>query len=92
MPQLEVAELVREHRLDLVGLQRCEQRIEEDDAPRGAEAGEEGIAVARPRRAVHHEQSRAAKPQRASRRSMRSRTPASAAAENLLNSGAISVG
>ena len=54
--QAEVAELVREHRLDLVGREAREQRVEEDDALGAAEAGEERVAVARAARAVHHEQ------------------------------------
>ena len=54
--QLEVAELVREHGLDLVRRQALEQRVEEHDALRAAESGEERVAVARAARAVHHEQ------------------------------------
>ena len=54
--QAVVAELVREHRLDLRRLQPAHQRIEEHDALRRAETGEESVAVARALRAVHEVQ------------------------------------
>mgnify|MGYP003693772595 CR=1 FL=1 len=54
--QLEVAELVREHRLHLVRRQAFEQRVEEHDALRASESGEERVAVARAAGSVHHEQ------------------------------------
>ena len=56
VPELEVAELVRQHRLDLVRCKPLEQRVEEDDAPGAPEAREERVAVARAARAVHHEE------------------------------------
>ena len=58
--QLEVAELVREHRLDLLGREAFEQRVEEHDALGLAEAGEVRVAVAGALRAVHHVEARAA--------------------------------
>ena len=56
MVALEVAELMRQHRLDLVAAQAFQQRVEEHDAFGLAEAGEVGVAVRAALRAVHHEQ------------------------------------
>ena len=54
--QLEVAQLVRQHRLDLVLVQARDERVEEHDALGLAEAGEVGVAVGAAARAIHHEQ------------------------------------
>ena len=51
-----MAELVGQHGLDLVAVQARQQRVEEDNAARAAEAGEVGVAVRGTARAVHHEQ------------------------------------
>ncbi len=56
VPQPEMAELVREHRLDLLRCEPVQQRVEEHDALRAAEAGEIRVAVARAPGAVHDEQ------------------------------------
>ena len=91
--QLEVTELVREHRLDLVRREALEQRVEEHDALRAAEAGEVRVAVARAPRAVHHEQAACSRNRSApaAPRSRRAPRP-SGSGENLLKSGAITVG
>src|SRR6266851_5754320 len=52
----EMAELVREHRLDLGRREPLHERVEEDDALVGAEAGEIRVAVSRAARAVHDEE------------------------------------
>src|SRR5205814_10416475 len=53
--EAEVAELVRQHRLDFRMSETLEQRIEEHDALVAADAGEIGVAMARAARVVHHE-------------------------------------
>jgi hypothetical protein len=58
---LEVAQLMCQHRLDLVARQALQQRIEEDNALGRAEAGEIRIAVGAALAAVHHEQALAGK-------------------------------
>ena len=55
MAQAEVAELVSEHGFDLERTQLLEQGIEEHDALVAADAGEVGIAVGRPARAIDDE-------------------------------------
>jgi len=50
-----MAELVRQHRLDLRVGETLEQRVEEHDALVPADAGEVGVAVARAPRVVHDE-------------------------------------
>ena len=89
----EVAELVREHRLDLGRLEALEQGVEEHDALGLAEAAEVGVAVARALRSVHHVQARdceaAAREQRA--RCARRSSP-SASGVKRLKSGAIQRG
>src|SRR5205085_9798858 len=51
----EVAELVREHRLDLGSREPVDQRVEEDDALVRAESREVRVPVARAPRSVHDE-------------------------------------
>jgi hypothetical protein len=53
---LEVAQLVRQHRLDLAGVQLGQQGVVEHHALGRAQAGEVGIGVGRAPAAVHHEQ------------------------------------
>ena len=53
--QAEVPELVREDRLDLLGREALEQRVEEDDALGAPEAREVRIPVATPSTTVHNE-------------------------------------
>ncbi len=53
VPEPVVAELVREHRLQLPGRERRDQRIEEHDALVAPEPGEVGVAVRAAARAVH---------------------------------------
>jgi hypothetical protein len=53
---LEVAQLVRQHGVDLAGRQLGQQRVEEHHALGRAEAGEVGIGVRAALAAVHHEQ------------------------------------
>src|SRR5438045_7882385 len=53
--EAEMAELVRQHRLDFRVSETLEQRIEEHDALVAADAGEIGVAVARAARVVHDE-------------------------------------
>ena len=54
--ELEVAELVRQHRFHFLGCETGQQGVEEDDPARRAEAGEVGVSVRRAAAAVHHEQ------------------------------------
>ncbi|MNT20478.1 hypothetical protein D3C72_1557880 [compost metagenome] len=51
-----MAELMRQHGLDLVGVKARQQGVEKHDPARPAEAGEIGVAMGRPARSVHHEQ------------------------------------
>ena len=51
-----MTELVRKYRLDFLGRQPGQQRVEKDDAACTTEAGEVGVAVPRPPRAVDDEQ------------------------------------
>ena len=48
-------EFVRQHRLDLIGIQTVQQGVEKDDALVLAQAGEIGIAVTGAAGAVHDE-------------------------------------
>ena len=54
--QLEVAQFVRQHGLDLLRLETRQQGVEEHDALGAAEAREIGVAVGAALAAVHHEQ------------------------------------
>ena len=91
--ELEVAELVRQHRLDLAGRQPGEQGVEEDDALGRAEAGEVGVGVRRAAAAVHHEQALGGEAGSApSAPATRAFSEASSSGSNLLKSGAMTVG
>lgn len=52
----EMAQFVRQHRLDLGGREAREQRVEQHDPLGRAEPGEIRVAVIRALRSVHHEQ------------------------------------
>src|SRR5437660_257855 len=57
VPESEMTELVREHRLDFGVRELLEERIEEHDALVAADAREVGVAVGRATRAVDDEYS-----------------------------------
>ena len=56
VPVLEMAQLVRQHRLDLGRGQLAQQRVEKHHALGRAKAGEVGVGVGAAAAAVHHEQ------------------------------------
>ena len=87
-----MAELVREHRLHLLGLQPGEQGVEEDDPARRAEAGEIGVAVRRAAAAVHHEQALGGEAGARHQARTLASSEASSSGSKRLKSGAITVG
>jgi len=92
MPALVVAELVRKHGFDLVRRQPLEQGVEEHDASRTPESGEECIAVTGAARAVHHVQAAGGESAAGEQRLDPFAAAPAGSGENLLNSGAMTVG